>query len=334
MKNKGLVSIVIPIYNVEKYAIRCLESINKQTYKNIEVICINDGSIDNSYHIVKEYLKKCSFQYIIKNCENKGVSAARNLGIKLSSGDYICFVDSDDMIDNNYITHMVSVLERFPDFECAICKKRDITDNDKIGDIPSCEEKLLENRIKETESIFVLRKMLYHQISAGIWNLMISKELILKNNLYFEEGFAYSEDLQLVWKLVACSKGVVTIDERLYLYRQRDSSAMAKFDNRRMDGLILFQNLEKFLKKNRKDFSKEFSRFGVAYWVWSTLWQAARLANGYDDFIEKANILHYKEYLPKLYEYPIKKVSISSKIAMISLKGYYILIKIYLKVYN
>lgn len=331
MKCKDLVSIVIPIYNVEKYIVRCLESINEQTYENIEVICINDGSTDNSYHLAKGYLEHCSFRYMLEDCENKGVSAARNHGIELSTGNYVCFVDSDDMIDRNFVANMVSALKRYPDCECAICKKRNINDDDKISDIPCSENKLLANKISQHDSLIVLREMLYHQFSAGIWNLMISKDLILNNHLSFEEGYAYSEDLQLVWKIVACAENIVLVDNGLYFYRQRNTSAMAKFDKRRMDGLFLFQNLEIFMNEKRKDFSEEFSCYGVAYWVWSSLWQAVKLSSTYKDFSEKANILPYKNYFPRLYHYPIKKVSFSSRIAMLSLGGYYVMIKVHFK---
>ena len=102
MNDNDKVSIIVPVYNAEKYLIRCVDSIINQTYKNLEIILINDGSIDNSLEIMKKY-KVIDNRIIIIDKKNEGVSIARNVGIKSSSGKYICFVDSDDYIENNMI---------------------------------------------------------------------------------------------------------------------------------------------------------------------------------------------------------------------------------------
>ncbi len=100
LNEKLKISIVIPVYNVEKYLHQCLKSVINQTYKNLEIICINDGSKDNSLNILNEYLKKDN-RIIIVNQKNSGVSSARNKGIRLSTGDFISFIDSDDYLDLN-----------------------------------------------------------------------------------------------------------------------------------------------------------------------------------------------------------------------------------------
>lgn len=105
-----LISIVIPVYNAEKYLSRCLESILSQTYKNIEVIIVNDGSTDKSQQIIKTYQKK-SKKVRVFNQSNVGVSKARNLGIKYCKGDYILFLDSDDWIDEDYIEKSIDFLK-------------------------------------------------------------------------------------------------------------------------------------------------------------------------------------------------------------------------------
>lgn len=100
------VSIIIPAYNVEKYIPRTLESIKSQTFKDIEVIVINDGSTDNTLTIVKNFLKNVDFSYKIITQKNQGVSAARNRGIKEAKGKYICFLDGDDFYDSFFIGKM------------------------------------------------------------------------------------------------------------------------------------------------------------------------------------------------------------------------------------
>lgn len=97
------VSIIIPVYNVEKYLDRCLKSILSNTYKNIEIILVNDGSKDNSQNIINEYVKKYSDFIIAKEQENKGPAEARNLGLQIATGEYIMFIDSDDFVENDYI---------------------------------------------------------------------------------------------------------------------------------------------------------------------------------------------------------------------------------------
>ena len=97
-----MISIIIPVYNVSKYLRVCLDSVINQTYKDLEIICINDGSLDNSLDILKEYSNKDN-RIIIIDKKNSGVSAARNDGIERSSGEYLFFIDSDDYIDNDFI---------------------------------------------------------------------------------------------------------------------------------------------------------------------------------------------------------------------------------------
>ena len=100
------VSVVIPVYNVEKYLRRCLDSLVNQTYKNLEFICVNDGSTDNSLEILKEYAAKDS-RFIIINQKNQGVALARNNGLNVASGDYLSFVDPDDWVGLNYYEEVV-----------------------------------------------------------------------------------------------------------------------------------------------------------------------------------------------------------------------------------
>ena len=104
------VSVIIPVYNVEKYLPKCLESVTAQTYANLEIICVNDGSPDNSSAILEEYAKKDG-RIIIINQENTGLSGARNTGIRAASGEYIVFVDSDDWIDAETVETAVSKAE-------------------------------------------------------------------------------------------------------------------------------------------------------------------------------------------------------------------------------
>ena len=107
MKTKSLVSIIVPIFNVENYLEFCLDSISKQLYDNLEVLLINDGSTDNSVKIAKHYVKNDS-RFILYNKENGGSSSARNFGLDRINGEFICFIDSDDYISENFISDFIT----------------------------------------------------------------------------------------------------------------------------------------------------------------------------------------------------------------------------------
>ena len=107
----GKVSIIVPVYNVQKYLARCIESLICQTYGNIEIILVNDGSTDGSEDICKEY-KNIDNRIIVINQKNAGLSVARNTGIENASGDYLCFVDSDDWVELDYVSFGLDVYKR------------------------------------------------------------------------------------------------------------------------------------------------------------------------------------------------------------------------------
>ena len=109
---QDLISIIIPVYNVEKYLRQCLDSIVNQTYTNLEIICINDKSTDNSAEILEEFLQKDERIKVINNKENVGSAISRNYGLDIAAGKYIAFVDSDDYIDEKYIESMLNKMKQ------------------------------------------------------------------------------------------------------------------------------------------------------------------------------------------------------------------------------
>ena len=117
--DQGKVSIIVPVYDVQEYLAQCIDSILVQTYKNIEIILINDGSNDNSGIICDQYAKKDSRVFVIHQ-KNKGVSCARNVGIERATGKYICFIDSDDFINPEMVNYLVKIVENTKS-ECAVC---------------------------------------------------------------------------------------------------------------------------------------------------------------------------------------------------------------------
>lgn len=215
MKEK--ISVIIPVYNVEKYIKRCLDSVINQTYKNIEVILINDGSLDNSGLICNEYAKKYNNIKVVHK-ENGGVSSARNLGIDNASGEYIAFVDPDDYIDKN----MYKILH-----EQLIQSKSDISmvsfsyikegkiideDNSKIQVIFTKEEILDKyfNKIKPFDSSF-------------LWNKLFKKKLF--DNVRLDTELLIQEDTELLIRIFNKVNSIVYIGIPLYSYLIRKGAA-------------------------------------------------------------------------------------------------------------
>ncbi len=324
MVDSVLVTIVVPVYNVEDYLSRCIQTLEWQEYDNIEIIFIDDGSTDTSKKIIEQYMEKSKRKIQLISIPNSGVSVARNKGIQAANGKYICFVDADDMLDKYYIQYMVTALRKNENCKIVICQKRTISD--ECIDISDNIEKL-DYTIEKHST--VLGMMLYHTLTVGIWCSLVETNYLKENNLYFEEGFKYSEDLQLLWKMIVRSDKVILLNNKLYCYRKRRNSAMNRFNPNRKDGYILFQKLEEYIKKYNEEFYAEFKKFGLSYWVWSTLWQAANLSPDYKTFKKNISFIDARYHLKKMIKYPNFKVKISSMLYLITPYGYFRVLKFY-----
>lgn len=177
------VSIIIPVYNSEKYISRCLDSIINQSYKNIEVLVINDGSSDNSLKILKEYEKKYNNIKVIDK-ENEGVAITRNKGIKLATGDYIMFIDNDDFIDSDYLESYINSVSNDVDIVMGGYKR--VNEKNKI---------LFYERLKDTNwSKYII---------MAPWAKLYKKEFLIKNNIEF---LSYKIGEDVYFNLLAYSK--------------------------------------------------------------------------------------------------------------------------------
>ncbi|MFC6648997.1 glycosyltransferase family 2 protein [Paenibacillus rhizoplanae] len=275
-----MISVIIPLFNVERFIEECLRSLENQIYKNFEVLIINDGSTDNSVFIVEEYIKISSMCIKLVSQKNAGVSAARNKGIDEAIGEYLCFVDSDDMVTPEYLSGLIDLIKTNKS-EAAFCGYKMVSENYKI-------DKHLESynlSSHETISSYqALEKYLYHEFVSGACSLLVKKDLLEKYELRFTEGYRYSEDLEMVWKIISICKSISINKNQMYLYRTRRGSAMTFVDEKRDDGFKLMIGLEEHFRYYRPDFFMEFSKFGVARWVWATLWQIAITSENYSDF--------------------------------------------------
>ncbi|MBS6600274.1 MAG: glycosyltransferase family 2 protein [Clostridium sp.] len=217
-----MVSIIIPVYNVEEYIEECLKSILAQTYKDIELLIVDDGSTDNSLGLIREYENK--FKKIrIFTQQNKGVSEARNLALNYVSGEFVLYIDPDDFLEPNMIEKMVNKAEKY-NSDITICGyylyySKDNANN-KIFTYGINENKTLS-------SLEVIDMMLNYKLQGQLWNKLFKKDLLINNNFKFEPG-RYIQDIFPVFKMVLKSSNITFIDEPLYYYRQRMSSTVNK----------------------------------------------------------------------------------------------------------
>ena len=207
-------SVIIPVYNTEKYISKCLDSVLAQTYTDLEVICVNDGSKDNSAQIIDEYAKKDKRIKII-NQNNQGVSVARNTGIKEAIGDYIVFVDSDDEIKPN----MLELISGKEDFDILVIGYN-IIKNNKAKDYEK-QKKVIDDFILSDFS----KNFYFSRFCNIICNKVFKREFLTKNNLYFEQNIHVAEDGMFCIKCGLKTPKLSAINEPIYIYKLREGSA-------------------------------------------------------------------------------------------------------------
>ena len=216
MENKK-VSIIVPVYNVELYIEDCLNSLLNQTYSNYEIILINDGSTDNSIEICSKYNDQ---KIKIFNQNNKGVSIARNVGISLATGQYIMFVDADDMVSEKYIENLIKSIEE-TNTDMVVCGYT----KEKAELVNKKNSQEIKGEIINANTM--LENMMENNLQEGyLWNKIFKKSIINDNSLEFKEGVNVWEDLYFVIEYLSKSDKIFAINEKLYYYRTREGSAV------------------------------------------------------------------------------------------------------------
>ena len=213
-------SIIIPVYNVQDYIKECIESILNQTINDIEIIVVDDGSLDNSIKIVKEFNDS---RIKIITQENRGLSAARNSGIAIANGEYIAFVDSDDfIIDNKAYEEMYNI---------AINEGSDIVAGNCIWYYSELKNHAMDRDMSRfsyspmTSIDYFIQCLKSYRIYAPVWLNIYKNELIKENKIYFKEGI-FHEDEEFTPRILLKAKTVSIYDKNFYGYRQRSGSIM------------------------------------------------------------------------------------------------------------
>lgn len=245
-----LISIIIPIYNVEKYLPACLDSVQAQTYHNLEIICINDGSPDNSANIVREYQNHDS-RIILINKENGGLSDARNVGIERAKGEYIFFLDSDDLLDPSCIEFLL-ILAKKTSSQISSCELGFFTDG-KYKANSKKNRNILEGKAFEVYK----QSYLNHDLRVSL-NIACAK---LYDRILFNKEVRYplrklNEDEYTTYKLYSLASKACHSFAPLYGYRQREGSIMHSSipETSKIDLLTAYKNrIDAFAEKDDKE---------------------------------------------------------------------------------
>lgn len=224
------ISVIIPIYNVEKYLKECLDSIVNQTFKDIEIICVDDGSTDESFKILQGYAQKDERIKVIQQ-ENLGPAVARNKAIKLAKGEYLSFVDSDDYVDLSFLEKLYSASD---DGYCDVVA----TVNVKLVD-ENLNQKFMNIYTKSKELNFVERANMF--IKTGVsWNKIYKTSFIKKNNIYYQEINSPGEDLYFTVFTLLLANKVKVINDVSYYYRQFSTSRSKELKDEKAYKIIDF----------------------------------------------------------------------------------------------
>ena len=298
-----LISVIIPVYNAENYLEQCLNSIKNQTYKNFEVIIVNDGSKDNSDSICKKFAQSDSrFRYFSK--ENGGVSSARNFGLDNANGYYITFIDGDDWVEHNHLEILMDAIIK-NNCEIAISSYMEFIENraEFLINIYTNQGKHLLNFGKMNREKFLtdLPKLLSinNSFSCAVSKLFHSR---LVENIRFDTNIIYAEDLDFYFKLYLKTNDFVFVNAETYIYRQHDNSTTSGFTQ-------IHAEQELTVYKKMYDVALEIGISTVNY-----VNKLQRLINLRNDFIENKELLaEYKQFLTNAREmqtYPQKLISI------------------------
>lgn len=251
-------SIIIPVYNSEKYLTRCLNSVINQSYKNIEIIIINDASTDNSQNIINTYKEKDARIISLINKKNRSHAFSRNTGLDISTGDFITFVDSDDWIENNMYEEMMEVLIK-NNADIIECNAKIIQNNSTNLFIKSLKADFKKNNIQIDKYILNLYK---NKMCNALWNKIYKTEIIKNNNIKFKnDKIMMSTDLLFNLEAIPHSKNIVTIDKPFYNYVIRQGSVSHKNDTVTIEKINNF--IESYYKNNNNYSKKSFFNFSI-----------------------------------------------------------------------
>lgn len=310
MQPEPLVSIIMPIYNVEDYIEKSVKSVINQSYKNIEFILVDDGSPDKSVDIAERILAENSYPYKLIKQENKGLGEARNTGIRNATGEWLFFIDSDDALIPNTIDFLVNAVSNDTDLvfgNFALVYETEIIKN-HLPKIPNTEFFTKKN----IQKLFLL-----HNKILTPWNSLYRRSVLQENNLFFSD-ISWSEDQHFLWRFITKIRGATYVDAVLYQYLQRNNSIMK---SSKVDGIVRsYPEICRLADYYTDD--DTIKQFLAPRWVMGTINSSSCFLR-FKDWVYLANSLQANENMRKLKSFPNFKVKASAFVFVASKRLYY-----------
>lgn len=307
-----LFSIVIPCYNVEKYISNTIESVLNQTYNDLEIILVNDGSSDNTLNILKQYEKQCANIKVFDKL-NGGVSSARNLGIKNSTGDYLHFLDGDDTISNDLFEKMYKF----------ILNNREL-DMISFGYtiVKSNTEKEILSFLKYNDKLFdsnsFLSLYLNRRIRQSMCSFVVKKDILIQNKIIFDENTSNGEDQEFQIKTIYHSGKITYISKSFFNYQMRKNSASSSVATEKNLTLInVFERLLSYFDnlKSNKQFINELKIYSLLEYFY-----VFRLVSKSDNKKLIKQVIEKKLIIRKKINLKFNKISIALSILKVLYK--------------
>lgn len=276
------ISVIMPVYNVEKYIEESLRSVCQQDFENFEVIIVNDGTKDHSIEVAYKVLNAYSIPYVVINKENGGLPSARNAGLKAAKGDYVCFIDSDDIISKSHLSDLWNccktnkVVASYAPFQLTY-------ENNRFGD-ESTSYSITKIQHKELLRNFLIRKVRIHCCS-----LLVDRGFLINNNYFFNEKLRYGEDIDFMWRIFPAMDAIGCTGRDTYKYLQRSNSLMT---TQNLDRVLL---LMRIFDETVRDLVQKYPD---DYDVFKYLYGKAALAF-YRTFAESASFELFTELIDK-----------------------------------
>ena len=297
------VSIIIPIYNVEKYIELSLQSICNQSFLDYEIIIVNDGTMDYSMKTVQSVLRQTKVPFKIITQRNSGIAVARNTGLKIANGKYVCFIDSDDIVEKNFISTQYYFMEN-NDLDTCFCDFEETTESNRYGSSTlSYPQKIIET--KQFLTGFMTKKYKVHCCT-----LLMRKSFLEDNDLFFNKELRFGEDTEFMWRVLPRLSRIGYIKAPLYKYLIREKSLMRQQSIEKIIALneIYSQVIFNMLKVCPK--YEEILVLMPARTMFGCVHSFAKQAHNYLEFKSMIKTINFKQYSKQLYEFPDIKINI------------------------
>ncbi len=285
-KELPLITVIVPMYNVESFIQQCISSVQEQTYRNIEILLVDDGSPDRS-GVLADEMARSDDRIMVLHIKNGGVSAARNLGVRNATGEFVVFVDGDDYLASDYVEYMYNLVQ---------VTKSEFVMSRNCFKFPGAEQQVNVDRVETLTSEQAAVELLYPEnIDIGCWNKMFSREFLLKNEIVFPGDFFMGEGLNFIVAAAQLANRVGVGLRRVYHYRRdnENSATTAVSVNKYINALSALDNIERTALLNTSLFKDALKahRYFTTFLALKTM-----LMTGEESFYHR----EYKAYLSEL----------------------------------